>query len=317
MPPMNFTVEPAGQEEMTSAVTIPVGLPGVNTFSTSDWWSRAASTPGPGGARQHRVDQPGPAVVLTSGHEAPADPPAVLMITRPLVDWLPIAVSDEADADPTDKLAEWADSVLAWAGIAPVQMVITRTEPEGLSDLRAAVAGRWLVDDSDDHDLSPGPEAFGAAMHRWLRQRRGWSVDLDHYRSRAAIDAVAMATAPPIRVYGQELRRTSIDIRERLASAAVRIHGPRTGLVWPQQPGRDLPLDVGAEASLAVILAALDHSSATTADSPDLQAATALWAGRAEAARREVGDRRADPRNLKRVRVRSLLKLMALGRHRD
>lgn len=311
---MNLTSEAVVQDEMTSAVTIPVGLPGVNTFSTSEWWSRAASAPGWGVARQHRIDQPGAAIVLTLGHEAPADPPAVLMITRPLVDWLPIAASDEADADPTNKLAEWADAVLAWAGLAPIQMVITRTDPEGLSDLRAAVAGRLAAVDPDDHDLSPGAEAFRAAMHRRLRQRRGRSADLDHFRSRAAIDAVAMATAPPIGAYGEELRRTTIDVRERLVSAGVRIHGPRTGLVWPQSLGPDLPLDVAAEASLAVILAALDDPSATTADSPDLQAAAALWEAQRQAAQRQLSGRRLDPRNLKRVPVRSLLKLMVLGR---
>lgn len=297
--PMNSTFEDVVQDEMTSAVMIPVGLPGINTFSTSEWWSRAASASERGGARQHRIDQPGAAVVLTPGYEMPANPPVVLMITRPLADWLPIAVSNQADADPTNKLAEWADAVLAWAGFAPMQMVITRTDPNRLSDLCAAVAGRWPVVDSDDHELSLGAEAFRAAMHRRLPERPGRSAELDHLRSQAAIDAVAMATAPSIDTCGDELRPISINVRERLMSAGVRIHGPRTGLVWPEPLGPDLPLDVAAEASLAVILAALDDPSATTADTQDLQAAAALWEARSQAAQHQLSGRRLDPRNLK------------------
>ncbi|MBO0812944.1 MAG: hypothetical protein J2P23_12990 [Microlunatus sp.] len=310
---MNSTVEAVVQEDMTSAVTIPVGLPGINTFSTPDWWNRAESRPG-SGATQHRVDDPGAAVVLTPDPDAPATP-AVLMITRPLVDWLPVGAPDAAE-DLAARLTEWADAVLAWTAVAPVHLVITRADPKSVSDLRAAAAGRWVVD-SAHRDLSPEAEAFAAAMQGWLRERRGSAADLDRTRSGAALDAVAMATDLRSGGYDDALRAASIDVPERLSSAGVHIHGPRTGLVWPQAPGPELSVDVAAEASLAVLLAALEDPGRTTAESPELQADTALWAGQRKVAQRELSGRRVDPRNLRRIPLRGLLKLLLLGRRHD
>lgn len=254
-------------------------------------------------------------MVVAPDRSAPVDASAVLMIVRPLVDWLPMAVSDEEAADPTDKLVEWAEAVLAWAVLAPVRMVITRTDPEDLSDLRAAAAGRWAIE-LGDRDLSPGAEAFRAAMQHWLGQRQGWSADLDRSRSKAAIETVAMATDLQVAADGDALRRASIEVRGRLVSAGVRVQGPPTGLIWPQPPGPDLPLDTAAEASLAMLLAALDDQSGRTDDLVDLRVAAEGWISQREAAKRELSSRRADPRNLKKAPVRSLLKLMVLGRHR-
>lgn len=303
----------------TGVITVPTGIAGINTFSTPEWWARALSAPDSDRVERRTITQPGAAVGVVPGDSGNDAGSSVVMITRPLADWLPEAVRAGTTEDRTQPLLDWAEDVLTWTAVAPVNMIITRTDPATVADLVDAAAGHWTAGEPIVRQPDGVAAAFQTAMVDRLQNRRAAISAIDRRRSRAAIEAVAVASAGVDGAYDSEVRAASLGVRERLIAAGVRIHGARTGLVYPDAPAQELPLDVAAEASLAVVLAALDDPAATAGDKPDSQANAATLRDlrkRLQQAQRDLTARRADPRNIKRVPARTLIKKLVLGGHR-
>lgn len=303
----------------TGMITVPTGIAGINTFSTPEWWANALSVPDSDHVERRTITEPGAAVGVVPDDSAVDAGSSVVMITRPLIDWLPEAVRAGTAEDRTQPLLEWAEAVLTWTAVAPVRMIITRTDPATVADLVDAAAGHSRTGDPIVSQPNDAAAAFETAMVDRLQNRRAAISAIDRQRCRAAIDAVAVAGAGADGAYDSEVRAVSVDVRDRLIDAGVRIHGPRTGLVYPDAPTPDLPLDVAAEASLAVLLAALDDPAATAGDESDSEpnaAALRELRTRLQQAQRDLAGRRADPRNIKRVGARSVIKKLVVGARR-
>ncbi|QGN32479.1 hypothetical protein [Microlunatus sp. Gsoil 973] len=308
----------------------------MNTFATSGWAEPSNHGGQPNGRQSEsqdpdRIDLRAPADP-PDGNDSRRARPLVAMLTRPLVDWLPDLMAGEPDTEASALLDRWADAVLAWSVPGPVRMIITRAEPATAADLaeiiadpaptadplRAAALGGHEGGDHESGDDQTGESraglgGFRSRIEELLRSRKGGADDLDLLRSKAAVEAVAYGTScfhpwsgPAAGTGpGEQLHHASLAVRERLVSGGIAIRGPRTALLWPQQAGEKLPLDVAAEAALAALLCRTDP----IADAGAGEDGTVVAELRHELreATRRLADRRQHPGNLKRVRLRTLL----------